>query len=157
LSDLLDSPLGNALLQMAMLIPGWSGTPCKLHAKLAEIVGKKVAASADWSKTTGNFGNDIRRLAHQLRLNGVSICFERRHDGRLIILKSERMPIASAGDARANTESSQKVCRIFRMFRLASSLNYCDPDWRRARSSFARIRSIAYLGFAPARPATRPQ
>ena len=82
LTELLDSPLGNALLQVASLIPEVSETPGKLHAKLTEIVGKKVAASADWPKTTGSFGNALRRLAPQLRLHGVSISFERRHDGR---------------------------------------------------------------------------
>jgi hypothetical protein len=106
LTDLLDSPLGNALLQVASLIPEVSETPGKLHAKLTHIVGKKVAASADWPKTPGNFGNALRRLAPRLRLHGVSISFERRHEGRMIILKSERVPIAPAGDARAKTESS---------------------------------------------------
>jgi hypothetical protein len=80
---------------------------CKPHPKLTAKVGKKVAASANWPKTTGNFGNELRRLAPQLCLHGVSISFERRHEGRMIILTSERVPIASAGDARAKTESSE--------------------------------------------------
>ena len=70
-----------------------SGTPAKLHAKLTEIVGKKVAASADWPKTSEKFSNELRRLAPQLRLHGVSVSFERRHEGRIITLKSERGPI----------------------------------------------------------------
>jgi putative DNA primase/helicase len=106
LTDLLGSPLGNALLQVASLIPEVSETPGKLHANLTEIVGKKVAASADWPKTAGSFGDALRRLAPQIRLHGVSISFERRHEGRMIILKSERVAIDSAGDARAKTESS---------------------------------------------------
>ena len=73
LTDLLDSPLGNALLQVASLIPEVSETPGKLHAKLTDIVGKKVAASADWPKTTGSFGNALRRLAPQLRLHGIGV------------------------------------------------------------------------------------
>ena len=52
ITDLLDSPLGNVLLQVARMITGLSGTPAKLHAQLTEIVGKKVAASADWPKTS---------------------------------------------------------------------------------------------------------
>jgi hypothetical protein len=106
LTDLLDSPLGNALLQIASVISEFSETPIKMYAKLTEIVGKKVAASANWPKTAGNFGNELRRLAPQLRMHGVSISFERRHEGRMIILKSERVPIAPAGQARAKTESS---------------------------------------------------
>ena len=83
LTDLLDSPLGNALLQFASLIPSLSGTPAKLHAALTEIAGKKVATSADWPKTTANFSNELRRLAPQLRMHGMSVSFERRHEGRI--------------------------------------------------------------------------
>jgi putative DNA primase/helicase len=105
LTDLLDSPLGNALLKIASLIPAVSQTPTKPYAKLTPIVGNKVAASANWPKNHEKFGNALRRLAPQLLLHGVTISFERRHEGRMIILKSERAPIASAGDARAKTES----------------------------------------------------
>jgi hypothetical protein len=80
----------------------------------------KEIALANWPKTTGNSGYELRRLALQLRLRGVSISFERRHEGRIIILKSGPVPIAAAGDARAKTESSEKACRIFRMFRFDS-------------------------------------
>ena len=93
LTGLLDSPLGNVLLLVARLIPGLSDTPSKLHAKLTEIVGKKVAASADWPKTTEKFGNELRRLAPQLRMHGLNVSFERRHEGRIINLKSEPAPI----------------------------------------------------------------
>jgi hypothetical protein len=93
LTDLLDSPLGNVLLHVAILIPGLSGTPSKLLAKLTEIVGKKVAASADWPKNSEKFSNELRRLAPQLRMHGLSISFERRNEGRIITLKSERVPI----------------------------------------------------------------
>ena len=81
------------MLLVARLIPGLSDTPSKLHAKLTEIVGKKVAASADWPKTTEKFGNELRRLAPQLRMHGLSVSFERRNEGRIITLKSERVPI----------------------------------------------------------------
>ena len=74
------------------MMTGLSGTAANLHARLTEIVGKKVAASADWPKTTARFGKELRRLAPQLRLHGVSVSFERRHEGRIITLKSERGP-----------------------------------------------------------------
>ena len=93
LTDLLDSPLGNAFLQVAKVIPGWSGTASKLHAKLTEIVGKKVAASADRPKTSEKLSNELRRLAPQLRMHGLNVSFERRHEGRIINLKSEPAPI----------------------------------------------------------------
>ncbi len=92
LTDLLDSPLGNVLLRVAHKITGLAGTPARLHASLTRIVGKRVAASADWPKTTATFSNELRRLAPQLRMHGVSVGFERRHEGRIITLKSERGP-----------------------------------------------------------------
>ena len=106
LTDLLDSPLGNVLLQVARLITGLSGTPAKLHAKLTEIVGKKVAASADWPKTSEKFSNELRRLAPQLRMHGMSVSFERRHEGRIITLKSERVPIVPPTHGSTNPETS---------------------------------------------------
>ena len=92
---LLDSPLGNVLLQVAHLFTGVSSTSAKLHAALTEIAGKKVAASTGWPKTTAAFSNELRRLAPQLRMHGMSVSFERRNEGRMIILKSERALIAA--------------------------------------------------------------
>ena len=105
LTDLLNSPLGHVLLQVARQVPELSGTPALLHAKLAEIAGKKVAASADWPKTTEKFGQELRRLAPQLRLHGLNVSFERRNEGRIISLKSEHSPIAPPiyGSARPET------------------------------------------------------
>jgi hypothetical protein len=83
-----------------------SETPTKLYAKLAEIVGKKIAASADWPKNTEKFGNELRRLAPQLRMHGVNVSFERRHEGRIITLKSERVPIVPPEVGRRKPETS---------------------------------------------------
>ena len=88
------------------MIPEVSGTPAKLHAKLTEIVGKKVAASADWPKTTEKFGKELRRLAPQLRLHGMNVSFERRHEGRIITLKSEQVPIVPPKHGSARPETS---------------------------------------------------
>jgi hypothetical protein len=89
MTDLLNSPIASALLQVARRAPELSGAPGDLHAKLTEIAGKKVAASADWPKTTARFGQELRRLAPQLRLHGVNVSFERRHEGRIISLTSD--------------------------------------------------------------------
>jgi hypothetical protein len=83
-----------------------SETPTKLYAKLTEIVGKKIAASANWPKNTEKFGNELRRLAPQLRMHGVNVSFERRHEGRIIILKSERVPIVPPEVGRRKPETS---------------------------------------------------
>ena len=95
LTDLLDSHLGNALLKVASQIPVWSGTPAELHARLTHLIDKRVAASAEWPKTSAKFGSELRRLAPQLRLHGLSISFDRRNDGRIITLTSERVPIVA--------------------------------------------------------------
>ncbi len=65
-----------------------------MYALLTRIVSKKDAAPADWPKTTATFSNELRRLAPQLRMHGVSVGFERRHEGRIITVKSERGPKA---------------------------------------------------------------
>jgi hypothetical protein len=49
---------------------------------------KKIAASAEWPKTSGKLGSKLRRLAPQLRLHGMSISFGRRNDRRTITLTS---------------------------------------------------------------------
>ena len=92
MTDLVDSPLGTVLLKVAGTVREMVGTPAQLHAKLTEIVGKKVAASVDWPKTTEKFATELRRLAPQLRLQGVNISFERRHEGRIVTLTSEHAP-----------------------------------------------------------------
>ena len=100
LTDLLDSRLGNVLLKAASLIPVWSGTPAELHARLTHLIDKRVAASAEWPKTSAKFGSELRRLAPQLRIHGVSVGFERRNDGRIITLTSERAPIVPPNQIR---------------------------------------------------------
>ena len=42
----------------------------------------------NWPKTVGAFGNELRRIAAQLRLHGLFITFERRRDGRVVILRA---------------------------------------------------------------------
>jgi hypothetical protein len=103
--------------------PNWvkseetSGTLSE-HVSLVQLLASVASRPRLFRSNDGRFfaqvpvgdrlevGNELRRLAPQLRLHGVSISFERRHDGRIIILKSERVPIAAAGDAPAKTESS---------------------------------------------------
>ena len=112
IADLLDSPLGNVVLQVANLIPGLSGTPTKLHARLTEIAGKSIAMSAAWPKTSTKFGNELRRLAPQLRVHGVNVSFERRNDGRIITLQSDRAPIAHPNPGEQARKHTRKRTRI---------------------------------------------
>ena len=42
-----------------------------------------------WPKTISMFGTELRRIAPQLRLHGLSISFERRGTDRVVTLKTE--------------------------------------------------------------------
>jgi hypothetical protein len=42
-----------------------------------------------WPKTISMFGTELRRIAPQLRLHGISIGFERRGHDRIVTLKME--------------------------------------------------------------------
>jgi energy-coupling factor transporter ATP-binding protein EcfA2 len=84
-----DSPLAIVLLTAARKGINWSGTPVSLFQVMAQVAGKKITAGARWPKSVHAFGNELRRIAPQLRLHRLSISFERGHSGRIITLKSE--------------------------------------------------------------------
>jgi hypothetical protein len=100
-TELLDSPLGDGLLQLGRRISRWRGSAAELNAFLQENVDEEVAASSTWPKTSEKFSKELRRLAPQLRIHGIDVNFERRHAGRIITLKSER--VRDRPDAEAST------------------------------------------------------
>jgi hypothetical protein len=67
-----------------------------LYQAMSQIAGKKITAGARWPKSVHAFGNELRRIAPQVRLHGLSIKFERRSDGRLVILRSKGNPTSTA-------------------------------------------------------------
>jgi hypothetical protein len=77
-----------------------------LQIALTKIVGKQNAASASWPKTCNRLGNELRRVAPQLRMYGLSVIFERTYKGRFITLKSEAVPINQAPCANPGPISS---------------------------------------------------
>jgi hypothetical protein len=80
--------------------------------ELNYIVGKKIATSAEWPKTSGKFGSELRRLAPQLRLHGMSISFGRQNDGRTITLTSERVPIVPPSPRTINEVKNPPILPI---------------------------------------------
>jgi putative DNA primase/helicase len=106
LTDLLNSPRGTVLLATVSPDARMCGTPANFHAKLEVIAGKNVAGSAEWPKTTEKFGQELRRLAPQLRQLGISVTFERRNEGRLITVQSEHAPIVPSLHASSKPETS---------------------------------------------------
>ena len=105
-TELEESPIGTILLTAARVMPRWSGSPAALLSRLNTLVNKKVAASARWPKTSHTLGNELRRIAPQLRLHGLLIRFERRHDGRIVILESEGGPIVPSTGGAQNSSAS---------------------------------------------------
>jgi energy-coupling factor transporter ATP-binding protein EcfA2 len=81
-----DSPLATVLLSMARHGVAWSGSPAELYRSASEIAGKSTGPH--WPKTVNAFGAELRRLAPQIRLHGLSIHFERKHEGRIVTLTS---------------------------------------------------------------------
>jgi hypothetical protein len=59
------------------------------------------------------FGNALRRLALQLRLHGKSVHFERRNEGRITVLTSERVRIVPPTRGPTNPEISKETYRDF--------------------------------------------
>jgi hypothetical protein len=81
-----DSVVAEALLSLARTGINWSGSPVDLYRTIATVAGKTVGPG--WPKTVALFGNELRRIAPQLRLNGLAIEFERTRHARIITLKS---------------------------------------------------------------------
>jgi hypothetical protein len=82
-----DSLVATIMLMLARNGITWSGTPLELYRTVSKIDG--IAARPRWPKTVSEFGNELRRIAPQLRLNGLAINFERRRGERIIILNGE--------------------------------------------------------------------
>jgi hypothetical protein len=95
-----DSPVANLMLTFARKGVNWFGTPLELYRTIVQIAGKTPAARLP--KTVHAYGNELRRIAPQLRLHGLSIDFERRGNARLVVLRSE--PDTTSG-SQANASS----------------------------------------------------
>ena len=98
-TSLQDSALGSVLLGLASTVLNWECSPTELFHMLSEKVGKKVARSAGWPKTTRTFTNELRRLAPQLRMHGLFVTFHRTHQGRRVsVVTAEFMACAEPMD-----------------------------------------------------------
>jgi hypothetical protein len=82
-----ESTVANVLLRISRKGINWCGTPMNLFHSLTKIAGK--AAGACWPKSMHKFGTELRRIAPQLRLHGLSINFERRRGERIVTLSSD--------------------------------------------------------------------
>jgi hypothetical protein len=100
-----DSPLAEALLQVARSEPGLVTPVSKLHARLTRNSGTRIAASAGWPKTAAMLARELRKIAPQLRLQGLSITFEPRYDGHYVGLTWEPAPASQQTHPTAKPET----------------------------------------------------
>jgi hypothetical protein len=102
-----DSLVARALLRLVgPVAQQWAGNAADLQIALTKIVGKKNAASASWPKTCYRLGNELRRVAPQLRMYGLSVTFERTRKGRFITVTSEAVPNIQSTRANPDPASS---------------------------------------------------
>ncbi len=64
----------------------WSISP---QGGTGEGRGRIASLGPRWLKTISKFGSELRRIAPQRRLHGISINFERRGGDRVVTLKLE--------------------------------------------------------------------
>jgi hypothetical protein len=79
-----DSVIATALLERALKTLDWRGSATDLLNELRDQLGKKATSSAGWPKSPSVMTNELRRLAPQLRSNGVALTFERTAGKRTI-------------------------------------------------------------------------
>jgi hypothetical protein len=91
-----ESAVGAAILELARGLRQWSGTAAELHDALTTIVGKNVAASARWPKTSSWLSKELRRISSRLGIHGLSISFDRKYERRIITLTTHEEPGKSA-------------------------------------------------------------
>ena len=87
-TQLEDSLVANILLRNAERLDGWAGTATELLSLLTKGVSKGVASSSRWPKSPWLLSNELRRIAPQLRMNGISVTYERNREKRLLTLRT---------------------------------------------------------------------
>jgi hypothetical protein len=81
------SPLAEVLLQLSLSEPGLTMPAMELYEHLARVASKRIAGWAAWPKTAALFAQELRHLALQLLLQGLSMTFERRKNRRFVTLE----------------------------------------------------------------------
>jgi hypothetical protein len=90
MTHLEDSPLVDILLEITPHRLDWIRTAADLLAELTAIAGKRVTASPGWPKSPRSLARELRRIAPQMRIHGVSIIFHRTGEKRFISITSTK-------------------------------------------------------------------
>jgi hypothetical protein len=98
-----ESPLGSVMLAIAAGGGTFSGSPSDFYASLTRGIGPKGSALARWPKTISQFSSELRRIAPQLLVHGLSVEFSRNSDRRVVTVKSSGRPNNPTPGAGTNT------------------------------------------------------
>jgi hypothetical protein len=91
-TELEESSLGCVMLAFAAGGGTFSGSPSDRYASLTRGIGPKGSALARWPKTISIFSSELRRIAPQLLVHGLSIEFSRNSDRRVVTVQSAGRP-----------------------------------------------------------------
>ena len=83
-----DSPVATLVFALAGLGVNWSGTVQQLYERITKTAGNRLGSN--WPKNYSTFGAELRRIAPQLRVHGISVNFERTRDARIVTVRAER-------------------------------------------------------------------
>jgi len=86
MAHLEESPLATILLQNALDLDQWYGSPSKLLDLLTTLASRAVVASPRWPKTPAWLAIELRRIAPLLRVHGIFVNLYRCNKGRFVQL-----------------------------------------------------------------------
>jgi hypothetical protein len=89
------------MLALAWGGTNWSGKPQELYQSVVKVAGEQLGPN--WPKTISMFDSELRRIAPQLRLHGLSISFERKGHVRVVSLKTEEASTSTVLPSTATT------------------------------------------------------
>ena len=81
-----DSPVASVVLGLAPNGMNFSCKPQKFYEQIMKFMGDRLGPN--WPKTVSAFSKELRRIAPQLRVHGISITFERKSEERIVTLRS---------------------------------------------------------------------
>jgi hypothetical protein len=79
--------VATVLIALARTGVSWSGKSQRHYEAIVKVTGHTLGPR--WPKTISKFGSELRRIAPQLRLHGISINSDRRGGDRVVTLKME--------------------------------------------------------------------
>ncbi len=104
------SPVGETIMDFLSSHPGgWSGTAQDLLRALEDRYGEKVTKRQGWPRVPRSLGNQLRRIAPNLRSIGFDVAFDKNHGGRMITFCRRRRENSapSAASSRSHQPGNQ--------------------------------------------------